>query len=120
MRPPHGDVESGLAWQSRSETDLSSIIPEEVDPEKRSAEDMGRSSTDTSDAETGRGGPDQLSQQRTKQDEGMAGNGGVLSRVVSRVITRASTKSIPGPPPDGGLQAWMAGKCDVFSALAGG
>ncbi len=36
--------------------------------------------------------------------------GGVLSTVLSRVLTKASTKSFqPGPPPDGGLKAWTAG-----------
>jgi hypothetical protein len=35
---------------------------------------------------------------------------GVLSNVVSRVLSRASVKSDPGPPPDGGAKAWIAGK----------
>lgn len=41
-----------------------------------------------------------------------AGEAGMLSRVLSRVLSHASTKSSwnPGPPPDGGLKAWMAGK----------
>lgn len=41
-----------------------------------------------------------------------AGEEGVLSRVFSRVLSHASTKSNwnPGPPPDGGLKAWMAGR----------
>ena len=107
IRPPR-DMESGLPWK-RTDSDLSSL-PEVVDSEKRSAEDTGRTSTDTSDAEVGRD-PDPLSHQRTRDDE-PTGNSGVLSRVVSRVITRASTKSNIGPPPDGGLQAWMAGESD--------
>ncbi|KAL2263950.1 hypothetical protein VTK26DRAFT_4137 [Humicola hyalothermophila] len=38
---------------------------------------------------------------------------GMLGKVVSRVLTRASTKSSwnPGPPPDGGLKAWTAVIC---------
>ncbi|KAK4140740.1 major facilitator superfamily domain-containing protein [Dichotomopilus funicola] len=38
---------------------------------------------------------------------------GVLSRVASRVITKVTTKSSfnPGPPPNGGLQAWTAVAC---------
>ena len=109
LRPPH-DVESGLAWK-RTDSDLSSL-PEVVDPEKRSAEDTGRTSTDASDVEAERD-PDPPSRQRTRDDE-PTGNNGVLSRVVSKVITRASTKSNLGPPPDGGLQAWMAGESDEY------
>ncbi|KAK4184269.1 major facilitator superfamily domain-containing protein, partial [Podospora australis] len=40
--------------------------------------------------------------------------GGVLSKVVSRVLTRQSTKKSnydPGPPPDGGVKAWTAVFC---------
>lgn len=38
-------------------------------------------------------------------------SGGVLG-MVDRVVSRASTKSSwnPGPPPDGGARAWMAGE----------
>ncbi|KAK3936846.1 major facilitator superfamily domain-containing protein [Diplogelasinospora grovesii] len=39
--------------------------------------------------------------------EGGGGECGVVSRVLSRAISRTSTKSI-GPPPDGGLEAWTA------------
>ena len=39
-------------------------------------------------------------------EEGRHGFGATLDRVLSR----ASTKSVsPGPPPDGGLKAWMIG-----------
>ncbi|KAK4223153.1 riboflavin transporter MCH5 [Podospora fimiseda] len=41
-------------------------------------------------------------------------NPGVLSRVVSRVLTCQSTKKStwdPGPPPDGGIKAWTAVLC---------
>jgi hypothetical protein len=34
---------------------------------------------------------------------------GGLTAVLSRVISRASTKSNPGPPPDGGMKAWITG-----------
>jgi hypothetical protein len=109
-RPRH-DVESGLPWQA-PDTDASSL-PDAVDPEKRSTEDTGRTSTDTSDGEVGREDPATLSRQQTREDgPGGGDNNGVLSRVVSRVLTRPSTKSSwkPGPPPNGGLQAWTAGK----------
>ena len=73
-------------------------------------EDTPPSPTDDSDIETERGGPAHLSQHPTKEDH-PDGNGSILSRVASRVLTRPSTKSSwnPGPPPDGGLQAWLAG-----------
>lgn len=35
---------------------------------------------------------------------------GVLSSVVSRVLSRASVRSEIGPPPDGGRKAWIIGK----------
>ncbi len=35
---------------------------------------------------------------------------GVLSKTLSKVVSRASTKSTPGPPPDGGWLAWSQGK----------
>ena len=34
---------------------------------------------------------------------------GRVSRVVSRVLSRTSIKSVPSPPPDGGLMAWTVG-----------
>ena len=34
---------------------------------------------------------------------------GVLSKTLSKVVSRASTKSTPGPPPDGGWLAWSQG-----------
>jgi hypothetical protein len=34
------------------------------------------------------------------------GGGGVLGRVLSKISTKSSWKD-PGPPPDGGLEAWM-------------
>src|SRR3569833_80390 len=36
---------------------------------------------------------------------------GRVSAVLSRVLSRTSAKSCPpGPPPDGGLRAWIVGK----------
>ncbi|KAK4235358.1 hypothetical protein C8A03DRAFT_36790 [Achaetomium macrosporum] len=111
-----GDVERGRPSQSGPDTDASSL-PEGVDAEKRSGEHTG------SDQDGG-GTVDQrtpASRQRARRDtlDGSgdgpgAGDGNcVLSRVVSRVLTRASTKSSwnPGPPPDGGMQAWIAVAC---------
>ncbi|KAK5659358.1 hypothetical protein OQA88_1451 [Cercophora sp. LCS_1] len=38
------------------------------------------------------------------------GGGGVLTAVLSRIVSRASIKSV-GPPPDGGFKAWMTVAC---------
>ncbi|KAK1753726.1 major facilitator superfamily domain-containing protein [Echria macrotheca] len=44
--------------------------------------------------------------------DGGGGGGGGLTSVLSRVLTRTSVKSVPpGPPPDGGVQAWMTVAC---------
>ncbi|KAK0713696.1 major facilitator superfamily domain-containing protein, partial [Lasiosphaeria miniovina] len=42
-----------------------------------------------------------------------AGAGGGLSRIISRTLSRKTTRSSwnPAPPPDGGLQAWIAVAC---------
>lgn len=37
-----------------------------------------------------------------------ANGGSVLEKVLSKVVSRATVKD-PGPPPDGGLKAWLAG-----------
>lgn len=110
-----GDAEKG-AGRPGPDSDSPSLS-EGVDLEKRSGEDMntGRTSTDTSDVETTEEDRYPASRQRT-WDGGLDGadgaHSGVLSRAISRVVTRVSTKSSwnPGPPPDGGLQAWTAGK----------
>lgn len=34
---------------------------------------------------------------------------GGLTAVLGRVVSRTSTKSAPGPPPDGGMKAWITG-----------
>jgi hypothetical protein len=49
---------------------------------------------------------------------GEGGGGSVMSRVVSRVLTRGSTKSWnPGPPPDGGVKAWTAGESSFWMMI---
>lgn len=45
---------------------------------------------------------------------GRTGVAGVLERVISRTSTKSTWN--PGPPPDGGVQAWMAG--EFFAAQA--
>ncbi|KAK4118936.1 MFS general substrate transporter [Parathielavia appendiculata] len=99
-----------------SDTDSSwSSLPAGVgDLEKKTGEDIVRTS---SEVDIDAGGQAPLSKPRTRedrQDDGADGTGNsVLSRAVSRVLTKASTKSSwnPGPPPDGGWQAWIAVAC---------
>ncbi|KAK3319866.1 major facilitator superfamily domain-containing protein [Cercophora scortea] len=57
---------------------------------------------------------DQISPcQEQQQSDGTAGASGGLSKIISRVLTKTSTKSNwnPGPPPDGGLKAWTQVAC---------
>src|SRR4051794_12008173 len=97
-----GDAEKGLSRRG-GETDTSSLSAG-VDPEKRSGEHARPASMGTSDLDPP--GEDQLppSRQQTAEDDTGDGNG-VVSRTLTRVLSRVSTKSSwnPGPPPDGGL-----------------
>ncbi len=39
--------------------------------------------------------------------------------VLSRVLSRTSAKSChPGPPPDGGLRAWVTGMCNAMQSAS--
>lgn len=64
-------------------------------------------------------GPDDGYDDEDDDDPEEAGRGR-LPRVVSRVLSRSTSKSSwnPGPPPDGGLKAWTAGEYFVFAASA--
>lgn len=110
---PADDAVKGPPARLGQDTDSSSASAG-VDLEKQSGEDIGRMPTGSSDDETPGEDHRSLSQQRTHEDGGYGHGTGnsVLSRVASRVVTKVSTKSSwnPGPPPDGGLQAWIAGK----------
>ncbi|KAK4098529.1 MFS general substrate transporter [Parathielavia hyrcaniae] len=115
-RPQSGPEEEKGPARSGPDTDSSSLsLPVGIKVlEKGSREDIDRPSSEADiDAE----GQPPLSRPRTVedgQDDGAAGTGnGVLSKAVSRVLTKASTKSSwnPGPPPDGGWQAWIAVGC---------
>ncbi|SPQ25647.1 7388679f-c6f8-44c5-aeb9-d666007ae1df [Thermothielavioides terrestris] len=116
--PVPGDAEKGPAQSSPATGSLS--LPQ--DDEKRSVGQAGRTSSETAQTEDLGGGGESrrpASRQRTRDEAqsqpggDVAGGNGLLSRAVSRVLTHASTKSSwnPGPPPDGGLQAWMAVVC---------
>jgi hypothetical protein len=111
---PADDAVKGPVARPDADTDSSSASAG-VDLEKQSGEGIGRTPTGSSDDET----PVEeehppISRQRTHEDDndGHGTGNSVLSRVASRVVTKVSTKSSwnPGPPPDGGLQAWIAGK----------
>ncbi|KAL2129356.1 hypothetical protein VTI74DRAFT_7905 [Chaetomium olivicolor] len=108
------ELEKGPSPQG-PDTDSSSLSGG-VNAEKRSGEQTRHPSTAPSDDETGRKDQGPVSRQWTLQDaqdvRDGAGNG-VLSRVVSQVLTKPSTKSSwnPLPPPDGGMQAWIAVAC---------
>ncbi len=49
----------------------------------------------------------------TEDDQNEEGAGGELSdrpvSVLDRVLSRASSRGNPGPPPDGGMKAWITG-----------
>lgn len=114
---PMNDVEKGTGLPSPDKDSLS--LSDGLDLDKRSGEDTGRTSTENSDIEAAEN-QQPASRQRTRDDVPNGGDdNGVLSRAISRVLTKASTKSSwnPGPPPDGGLQAWTAGKLDPAPSL---
>lgn len=115
------DKETNL---DRPGPDSESSISVEAGPnEKRSGENTGphpgltttknEDSSDRSPAELEDGKQQRRAHQEDDHDaDDENGSGeGVLSRVASRVITKVTTKSSfnPGPPPNGGLQAWTAG-----------
>lgn len=68
----------------------------------------------SSDSEAAQKQEDAVSSPQGARSRGLHdGDGGIVSKVVSRVLTRASTiKSNwdPGVPPDGGMKAWAVGK----------
>ncbi|KAK4233605.1 major facilitator superfamily domain-containing protein [Achaetomium macrosporum] len=108
------ELEKGPS-QHGPDTDSSSL-PGGVDAEKRSGEQTRQAPTAASDDDTGREDQRPISRHPTQQDAqdgGDSAGNGVLSRVLSRVLTRPSTKSSwnPPPPPDGGMQAWIAVAC---------
>lgn len=41
-----------------------------------------------------------------------------LMRVLSKVVSRASTTANPGPPPDGGSKAWITGELLLRDCIA--
>ncbi|GAB1316960.1 hypothetical protein MFIFM68171_07170 [Madurella fahalii] len=99
----------GSAWDVEKGSARSGLPPVYLrdDGESGRSEDAGRTSSD-SEAVPKQGGA--LSSpwgERSRGQEG--GDGGAMSRVVSRVLTRASTTKSnwnPGLPPDGGMKAW--------------
>ncbi|KAL2163840.1 hypothetical protein VTH06DRAFT_5899 [Thermothelomyces fergusii] len=127
MGPSQGEMKPGLARPAPEETtDRVPSESTETDLEKGIAEDAKQTATDSSsdsDSTTAEEGQPPTSRPQTAGggDEGKGdgrgggggGGGGVASRALSHVLSRVSTKSSwnPGPPPDGGLQAWTAVAC---------
>ncbi|KAL2015438.1 hypothetical protein VTK56DRAFT_5493 [Thermocarpiscus australiensis] len=118
MEPIHrssccGDAEKLPSGAAELDATDSSSLPEDDGrgKEGRESGEAGapiRTSTHRSDTE---GTPEgiRVSRQGTRGD---GAEGGVISRVVSRVISnRGSVKFDPGPPPDGGAKAWTAVAC---------
>ena len=87
------DLDADMEKQE-SQEELDSISHEESDREEESVGDGSRESNPTSQEEPEWRG---------------------LAATLDRVLSRASTKSVnPGPPPDGGVQAWMIGTGPPF------
>ncbi|KAL2144186.1 hypothetical protein VTI28DRAFT_9477 [Corynascus sepedonium] len=110
--PSPRDAEKGFP-RPDGDTDTSSLSAR-MDPEKRSGDDGARpASTDASDSDPEGDHEDQPPTSRRRAAEDNDPGNSAVTRTLSRVLTRASTKSSwnPGPPPDGGLQAWMAVAC---------
>ncbi|KAK3314196.1 major facilitator superfamily domain-containing protein [Apodospora peruviana] len=82
----------------RSSTDTDSRVIT-TDEEDDGSKELEGSSREVDGAATGPSGGD--------------GSGNGLARVISRALSMTSTKSNfnPGPPPDGGLEAWTAVAC---------
>lgn len=105
-----GDQSSDVEKVSRSSRSIDGNNAPASCPEKGREE--RRRHEDPTNAEAALGIPvddsDFLDLDQDNGPDAQASN--VLSRVVSRVVSRASVKSNPGPPPDGGLKAWITGK----------
>ncbi|KAK3367618.1 major facilitator superfamily domain-containing protein [Podospora didyma] len=58
-------------------------------------------------------GDDDVDNEEISQHSADGEQGTGLAKVISRVLSRTSTKSLwnPGPPPDGGLKAWTTVAC---------
>ena len=102
--------------EGNSSSDLDTHEEREVsshdDVEKRGERDFSDDSHDEKDEDNAEGASPRNYEPGEGKGESSATTVGGISKVLSRVVTRTSIKSLnPGPPPDGGLQAWIAGKC---------
>lgn len=115
---PARDPEKGSPKESGAI--VSSSLPLHGESESEKLEEGARTSSDFETAPKDHG--DALPRPASRSQGRDGGDGGVVAKVLSRVLTRASTKSHwdPGPPPDGGLKAWAAGKPLPAVALPGG
>ena len=96
------------ASSSESDLEKQEIGLEDKEKQSRQRTEEDESSLDIEAVQDDDEDDDDDAASQDKQQEG----GGRLSKVVSRVLSRTSTKSShwnPGPPPDGGLKAWLVG-----------
>lgn len=92
----HGDP------QHDAEKQAGSISPTRDSGASGSDHDEG---SDRSDAEAHGDGLEDIEPEMFDLDA--AGMAGIVNRALSRISTNASWS--PGPPPDGGREAWLAG-----------
>ena len=96
------DSHSSRSWEA-------DVSPTE-DPEKQTARGLGRNADFINTPITSGTDVDESNVICPEDDESDHSQDGRLSHVVSRVLSRTSIRSDPGPPPDGGTKAWLAGK----------
>lgn len=104
---PHNEVdrvsESSVSLQLRPSSD--------GDVEKQLNED-GREALAAEDATKDEDDSDLADEENVPSADKPTGG---LTAVLSRVISRASSNSSPGPPPDGGRKAWITGRISCLS-----
>ncbi len=104
-----------------STTSSSSDGELQIDIEKQSSRDVTRQGQPQAQREVVSKGDDEDDQWNIEPepeifDTEAGGAAGVVNRVLSRISTNASWN--PGPPPDGGKQAWLMGKQDRCLSIA--
>lgn len=120
-RPSSSTIEEKAEDHGQDSTDGGDDeMPVHSDLEKQSRKgSLGRITTRDSNTQAVPGVPldeadfeADVAQIGSEQDESEPRPSGGVARMVERVVSRASTKSSwnPGPPPDGGARAWMAGE----------
>lgn len=94
-----GDRETGPASTRNS---IIHDVPEMTQGEEYEREDGPKGEHEDESTEDAR---------EEEEGSGQGGLAGIIERAASRVSTKSSWN--PGPPPDGGIKAWMAGKWNI-------